>query len=289
MQFGFIASTGTAIEILHLATEAEAHGWDGFFHWDGIAPGTGEFWEDDDGQQKGFDVFDPWTILAAVAVKTSRIRLGAMVFPLSRRRPWKVAREALTVDHLSNGRLVIPVGLGAIDEGGFAKVHPEVTDRRERAERLDETLDILNLAWSGQPFSYNGTHYQLDDIRFLPPSVQQPRIPIWAVGSWPRPKSMARAARLDGIIPSISADPFRQPSPEEITAIIEWMRDHRDTDAPFDVVIEGISPGDDPAWVEENIRPRAEAGATWWIESRWEAPVSYDMLLERVRQGPPRL
>lgn len=289
MKFGFIATSGTIDDVLEIATEAEAHGWDGFFTWDGIAPGNGEFWDEANAQPETMQVFDPWTVLAAVAVKTTRITLGAMVFPLSRRRPWKVAREAMTVDQLSRGRLVMPVGLGAIDEAGFARVHPEVTDRKQRAERLDETLAILNLAWSGKPFSYSGQHYRLENVVFWPPAVQQPRIPIWVVGSWPRPKSMARAAQWDGIVPSISTDPFRQPAPQEVRDIAGWMREHRDGEAPFDVVLEGVSPADDAAWVEDTLRPLADAGATWWIESRWEAPNDAATLLERVRQGPPRL
>jgi alkanesulfonate monooxygenase SsuD/methylene tetrahydromethanopterin reductase-like flavin-dependent oxidoreductase (luciferase family) len=289
MKFGFIATSGTIDEVLEIANEAEAHGWDGFFTWDGIAPGNGEFWDEANAQPETMSVFDPWAVLAAVAVQTERVRLGAMIFPLSRRRPWKVAREAMTVDHLSNGRLVMPMGLGAIDEAGFARVHPEVTERRARAERLDETIEILERAWTGKPFSFAGTHYQLDDVVFWPPSVQQPRIPLWTVAAWPKPKSMARAARLDGIVPTIADDPFRQPSPAEIRDIVAWMEDHRETDAPFDVVLEGVSPPNDDEWVATTLRPLAEAGATWWIESRWEAPNDAQTLLERVRQGPPRL
>jgi alkanesulfonate monooxygenase SsuD/methylene tetrahydromethanopterin reductase-like flavin-dependent oxidoreductase (luciferase family) len=289
MKFGFIATTGSIDEVLEMATAVEDHGWDGFFYWDGIGPGNGEFWDEANANPSSMTVFDPWTVLAAAAVKTERITLGAMIFPLSRRRPWKVAREALTVDHLSRGRLVIPVGLGAIDEAGFARVHPEVTDRKQRAERLDETLDILQLAWTGKPFSYAGAHYQLDNVVFWPPAIQQPRIPLWAVGAWPRPKSMARTARLDGIVPSIADDPFRQLTPDEIRDIVDWERAHRDTDVPFDVVLEGVSPADDAEWVESTLRPLATAGATWWIESRWEAPNDPATLLERIRQGPPRL
>ncbi|MBA2469643.1 MAG: LLM class flavin-dependent oxidoreductase [Chloroflexia bacterium] len=278
MKFGFIATSGSAHDIVRMAEEADAHGWDGFFTWDGIGGGSGEM-----------EVFDPWAILAAVAVKTERVRLGAMIFPLSRRRPWKVAREALTVDHLSNGRLVIPVGLGAVDDGGFSKVHPETTDRKQRAALLDETLAILDLAWRGDAFTYDGEHYQLDDIRFAPRPVQRPRIPIWVVGSWPRPKSMARAARWDGILPSLSADPFKQPEPADLAAIGSWLAEHRTQHGPFDVILEGVSPGDDPAWTEGTLRPLAEAGGTWWIESRWEAPNDVETLIARIRQGPPRL
>jgi alkanesulfonate monooxygenase SsuD/methylene tetrahydromethanopterin reductase-like flavin-dependent oxidoreductase (luciferase family) len=278
MKFGFIATSGTAEQVIHLAEEVEANGWDGFFHWDGIGGGSYEA-----------DVFDPWAILAAVAVKTERVTLGAIIFPLSRRRPWKVAREALTIDHLSHGRLVIPVGLGAVDDGGFSKVHPEATDRRERAERLDETLEILEKAWSGESFTYQGKHYQLDDIRFIPRSVQQPRIPIWCVGSWPRPKSMARAARWDGILPSLYDNPFGGLKADDVSAVRNWIVGQRGSKDNFDIVLEGVSPANDPEWIENTLRPVANAGATWWIESRWEAPNDYETLLDRVRQGPPRL
>jgi alkanesulfonate monooxygenase SsuD/methylene tetrahydromethanopterin reductase-like flavin-dependent oxidoreductase (luciferase family) len=278
MKFGFIVPFATVDQNMNLAQEIESAGWDGYFTWDGIAVGDG-----------AVEIWDPWTLLAAVAVKTERIILGAMIFPLSRRRPWVVARQALTVDHLSHGRLVVPVGLGAVDDGGFSKVHPEVTDRKERAGLLDETLQILDLAWKGETFTFRGTHYELDDIRFMPKPVQRPRIPIWVVGSWLRPKSMARAARWDGIMPSISADPFRQPSPSEIEEIRAWIADHRDGAGPFELVVEGVSPGDDPEWAVTTLKPLADVGATWWIESRWEAPNDYDTLLQRIRLGPPRV
>jgi alkanesulfonate monooxygenase SsuD/methylene tetrahydromethanopterin reductase-like flavin-dependent oxidoreductase (luciferase family) len=276
MKFGFIMPRGTADQLLDLAQEIEAAGWDGFFYWDGIGIGDS-------------DVFDPWAILAAVAVKTERVTLGAMIFPLSRRRPWKVARETITVDHLSHGRLVIPVGLGALDDGGFSRVHPEVTDRGTRAELLDETLEILDRAWRGETFSYAGRHYQMENMTFRPKPVQQPRIPVWVVGAWPRPRSMARAARWDGIIPSISGDPFRALTPPDIREIRAWLTAHRDDGTPGEIVLEGVSPGDDPAWVESDLRPLADAGATWWIESRWEAPNDVETLRARIRQGPPKL
>lgn len=270
MKYGFIASTGSPAEQVELAVEAERAGWDGFFSWDGMAIGA-------------MDMYDPWAILAAAAVRTERITLGAMVFALTRRRPWKVAREAMTIDHLSGGRLVIPVGLGAADDdGGFGRVAPqEATDRKKRAALLDETLAIMEQAWSGEQVDFAGEHYRVDGLRFEPRPVQRPRIPIWVVGAWPRPKSMARAARWDGIIPALSGDP----SPDELRAITAWLREH---DAQTkDVILAGVSPGDEPGWAAVNVEPLAAAGATWWIESRWEAPNDPAALLDRVRQGPP--
>lgn len=278
MKFGFIMPYGTTDEVLEIAQEIEDAGWDGFFTWDGIAVGG-----------PTTPIFDPWAILSAVAVRTERVTLGAMIFPLSRRRPWKVVREAITVDHLSHGRLVIPVGLGAVDDGGFVRVHPETSDRRTRAELLDETLDILDLAWRGETFTYAGTHYQMEEMTFCPRPVQQPRIPVWVVGVWPRPKSMARAAKWDGIIPCVSNGPFHSHTPQDIYEIRNWMIAHRRDSTPGEIVLEGVSPGDDPAWVESDLQPLADAGATWWIESRWEAPNDVETLRRRIRQGPPKL
>ncbi|WP_152362247.1 LLM class flavin-dependent oxidoreductase [Microlunatus speluncae] len=274
MKYGFLASTGSARQMVELAVEAEQAGWDGFFSWDGIAIGA-------------MEMYDPWTILAAAAVRTERVTLGAMVFPLSRRRPWKVAREALTIDHLSGGRLVIPVGLGAVGDGGFSKVSPEVTDRRERAELLDETLAIMEQAWSGETVDFHGKHYRVDGLRFEPRPVQRPRIPIWVVAAWPRPRSMARAARWDGIMPSLSGDQERQLGPTDLVEITGWLRERNASTR--EVIIEGVSPGDDQTWIDEQLRPLADAGATWWIESRWEQPNDPATLLARVRQGPPRI
>lgn len=278
MKFGFVISKGSVDQVLEMAREAEHYGWDGVFTWDGISIGP-------------TDVFDPWTLLGAMATVTERVRLGAMVFALPRRRPWKVAREAITVDHLSQGRLVMPVGLGAApDDGGFSRVNTDTVDRKIRAQRLDETLDILERAWSGESFSYEGEQYQMRDMVFRPTPVQQPRIPIWVVGAWPKPKSMNRAVRWDGIVPMdmTGNDPFATISPDELRKMVAWIGERRGPDSPFDVVVEGQVDGTDAGAVRDKVGPLAEAGATWWIESRWEEHETPESLLERIRQGPPR-
>ena len=189
MRYGIILTAGDIHEIAAMAAEAEDAGWDGVFYWDGMAiPGADP-------------IYDPWVTLAAIAMRTERVRFGAIVTPPARRRPWKLARETMTLDHLSGGRIVLPVGLGALDDPGFGGVG-EPTDRRIRAELLDESLEILTRAWSGAPFSYEGKHYQMAEMAFRPPSLQQPRIPIWVVAIWPRARSVARALRYDGIMPS---------------------------------------------------------------------------------------
>ncbi len=275
MQYGFIIPGGDVRTIVELAYEAEAAGWDGVFYWDGIyieSVGT---------------MYDPWVVLAAIAMRTERVRIGAVLTPLARRRPWKLARETVTVDHLSNGRLILPVGLGALEDGGFAKVG-ETTDRKIRAQLLDEGLAILTGLWSGLPFSFQGEHYHVEEMTFLPPPVQSPRIPIWVVGVWPRTKSMQRALRYDGLLPAkMNADgSSAEVTPGDIQAMKEYIAEHRDQSTPFDIVWEGETPGDDPERAASIVQPWAEAGATWWMESRWSSSKE-DEVQTRIRQGPP--
>ena len=177
-------------------------------------------------------MYDPWVVLTAMAMRTERVRLGALVFAPSRRRPWKLAREAMTVDRLSGGRLVLPVGLGALDDQGFGNVGEE-TAARVRAERLDETLAILDGLWSGEPFGFDGDHYRFEPMTFRPRPVQEPRIPIWVVGAWPHSRSMRRAARWDGIVVQTASDgtpAARTCSPRPPTG--SWARGPRGPDRP---------------------------------------------------------
>ncbi len=280
MQYGFIIPGGDIHTILEMAQEAEEAGWDGVFYWDGICiEGAGP-------------LYDPWATLAAIALRTSRVRIGAVLTPPSRRRPWKLARETVTVDHLSHGRLVFPVGLGALDDGGFTKVG-EATERKERAELLDESLEIITGLWSGQPFSFHGQHFQVEEMTFLPPPVQSPRIPIWVVGAWPRDKSMQRVLRYDGLLPTkLNADgSLAEVTPADLSAIGAYIAEHRGADktTPFDIIWEGETPADDPEKARSLVRPWAEAGATWWMESRWGNPTRLDESRNRIRQGPPRI
>lgn len=278
MKYGFVTSYGTAKEYVQLAVAAEEHGWDGVFAWDDISVGPR-------------DVFDPWVVLGAMAMATERITIGSMIFSLARRRPWKVARESLTLDHLSDGRLVMPVGLGGTWDGGYANVNTDHPERKIRAELLDECLEILELAWKGEPFDYTGTHYQATDLVFQPRPVQQPRIPIWPVGAWPHEKSLARCAKYDGIIVSdMSSDNDDDAiiSPDVVTLVKSWITDRRGNDDPFDIVVEGETSGTDQSQNVETLQPLIEAGATWFIESRWEEE-TFESLMTRVVQGPPRV
>ena len=275
MRYGFVIPTGDPRTVAELAREVEEAGWDGAFYWDGICLGE-------------MDTYDPWVVMAAMAMRTERVRIGAVLTPPARRRPWKLARETMTLDHLSGGRLVLPVGLGALDDGGFSKVG-EPTDRRVRARLLDESLEILTGLWSGEPFSYEGEHYRFEEMTFRPPPVQRPRIPIWVVGAWPSEKSMRRALRYDGVLPATVGGSAGSPgvTPDTIREIKQYVEENRD-DA-FDIVWEGQTPGEDSERAASIVRSFAEAGATWWIESMWTPPNAPDDLRARIEQGPPNL
>lgn len=272
MRYGFIVPKGDPRAIAELAREAEEAGWDGVFYYDAICVGE-------------METYDPWVVMAAMAMRTERVRLGAILTPPPRRRPWKLARETMTLDYLSGGRLVLPVGLGTLDDGGFSKVG-EPTDRKIRVELLDESLEILTGLWSGEPFSYDGKHYHLEEMTFLPTSVQRPRIPIWVVGAWPSKKSMNRALRYEGLLAYTTRG---EVAPEDIRAMKEYVEENKEMDGTFDIVWEGVTPGDDLEWAASMVRPFAEAGATWWIESPWSPPNEPEDLRHRVGQGPPRI
>jgi alkanesulfonate monooxygenase SsuD/methylene tetrahydromethanopterin reductase-like flavin-dependent oxidoreductase (luciferase family) len=274
MQFGFVFPGGEARTAAEFASQAEAAGWNGFFVWEPVW-GT-----------------DAWISLTAAALRTERIRLGTLITPLSRMRPWKLASETATLDRLSDGRVILSVGLGALDSGFEA--FGEVTDRRKRAELLDEGLEILTGLWRGQPFEFKGKHYTIKPTEFMlpPPPVQQPRIPIWVVGAWPSRKSMSRALRYDGLLPNVLAEDGKvrmsPPTPEEFRKMRAYVLENRAQAGSFDIVAEGNTPGKNRKSAAEVVRPYADAGATWWIEAMWQAR-SLDDVLERIRQGPPDL
>ena len=274
MKYGFTLPRGDARIAAEFAHDAEAAGWDGFFVWEAV-------WS-----------VDAWVSLTAAAMRTERIRLGTMITPLSRMRPWRVASQTATLDHLSHGRLILAVGLGALDTG-FAEFG-EATDRKIRAELLDEGLDILTGLWRGQPFSYTGKHYTIQPLDFVPPPppVQQPRIPIWVVGAWPREKSMRRAARYDGLLPTAMGDDGKVRMSgatfDELRAMKTYIEKRRTLTTPFDIVVEGSTPGADAGEAARLLQPWAEAGATWWLETMWETK-DLEEVHTRIRQGPPRL
>jgi alkanesulfonate monooxygenase SsuD/methylene tetrahydromethanopterin reductase-like flavin-dependent oxidoreductase (luciferase family) len=210
------------------------------------------------------------------------VRLGVLVSAVARRRPWKLARETVSLDALSGGRLVVGAGLGSQAHEEFA-AFGEDPDPRVRAERLDEGLAILAGLWSGDAFSYRGTHYAVEETVFLPRPVQRPRIPIWIAGRWPARRPFRRAARWDGVFATFEGVGHADmPAPDELSAAVEYTLAQREDDGPFDVVVEGHSAGPDP----ELVAPFAAAGLTWWIEKLGWFRGSVDEMRERIRRGP---
>jgi len=272
MKYGFVFPGGEARTAAEYAQQAEAAGWNGFFVWEPVW-GT-----------------DAWVTLTAAAMVTNQIRLGTMLSPISRMRPWKLASETATLDRLSNGRVILSVGLGAVDTG--FKEFGEVTERKTRAELMDEGLEILTGLWQGQPFRYDGKHYKIEETNFFPPPppIQQPRIPVWVVGVWRREKSMSRVLRYDGILPGVVGEDgaMHQAMPHEIQQIRKYVDEQRRDEGTFDIIVEGETPGNDPEKASEMVGEWEAAGATWWIEAMWSSQ-SESAVLQRIRQGPPRI
>ena len=212
-----------------LAVAAEAAGWDGFFVWDHLR------WH-----EPVAAATDPWIALAAIAAATERIRLGTLVTAVARRRPAKLARETAALDLLSNGRAVLGAGLGSDRFGGEFSLFGEEADDRVRAAMLDEALDVVRRAWTGEPVHHRGDHYVVDGVRFLPRPVQG-AIPIWVAGFPGKARPRQRAARHDGFFPVNLAGPDQLA--EEVAAV-NAMRE--DPAAPYDFVA-AIAPGTDPA------------------------------------------
>ena len=227
--------------IARLAADAEERGWHGVFVWDHVR------W-----REPIREVADPWITLTAIATATERVMLGPLVTPLARRRPAKVAKETATLDRLSGGRLILGVGLGGDQFAEEFSKTGEQLDDRVRGEMLDESLEILTTAWSGEPVNHHGKHYLIDDVQFLPRPVQRPGVPVWVAGYHGNIKPLRRAARYDGFFPVglENVDQFAQ--------AVAAVRDLRgDNSAPYDIVVE-LPPGSD-------VAPYAEAGATWWM------------------------
>ncbi|GCE31854.1 luciferase-like protein [Dictyobacter alpinus] len=251
---------GDARILAELGCLAEEAGWDGVFLEDYIVH-----------QSAGaVPTCDPWIALAAIAIGTKRIILSTSVTPLPRRRPWKVAREAVALDQLSNGRFMLGVGSGDANEAGFSLVN-EARDAKERAQILDEALDIIVGLWSGEPFSYQGSHFQVDNMTFLPTPVQKPRIPILVGGGWPLKGPSLRAARYDGCClykqqqPGKSED-WTPADVQELKTFIENHRSEQQKATPYEIKLGGRSRSED--WEKDRalMRSLAGAGVTWWVE-----------------------
>ncbi|RZS36883.1 alkanesulfonate monooxygenase SsuD/methylene tetrahydromethanopterin reductase-like flavin-dependent oxidoreductase (luciferase family) [Herbihabitans rhizosphaerae] len=269
---------GDARTVASVAKAAEDAGWDALFVWDHVVHV----------KTLGRSFGDPWMLLTAAALATTRIKLGTLVTPVARRRPHQLARQVSTLDNLSGGRVIIGTGLGAPIEDEYGSFG-EPTDPVVIAELLDEGLDLLDRYWSGEQVSHEGKHHIVRDVTLLPTPVQRPRVPVWVAGYWPNRKPMRRAARWDGVVPLFKSANHGTPPPvHEVRDLVDYVSSHRDGGGPFDVVVGGSSTRD----AADVIGPLADAGATWWDERMPINSADLDKLtpiMRRIEQGPPAL
>jgi alkanesulfonate monooxygenase SsuD/methylene tetrahydromethanopterin reductase-like flavin-dependent oxidoreductase (luciferase family) len=256
--------------VASLAAAAEQAGWDGFFVWDHMLAGPGTA------------VADAWTTLAAIATATTTIRLGALVTPLSRRRPWTLARQIATLDHLSGGRLVVGIGLGDDGWQEFSAFGEEVSPRG-RAELLDESLDVLLAFLAGNEVTYHGKHLAIDSPPLLPKPVQDP-VPVWAACRWPHRKPLARAARLQGCFPIFGGTGPLSYGSAEVTAVraalssLGASRSHQ-------LVVCGATRRVSPSERDAFIAGMRESGVDWLLESF--SPGVTPAEIEAIVAAPP--
>lgn len=278
--FGDFADPRTVAEV---ARAAEQAGWDGLFVWDHVVH--------DKRLRRGQPFGDPWVLLAAAAMTTSRIRLGTLVTPVPRRRPEQLARQVATLDVLTGGRMVFGAGLGGPIEDEFASFG-DTTDPVVLAERLDEGLELLQRYWSGATVNHEGRHFRVRDVALLPATVQQPRPPVWIAGWWPNRRPMRRAAAWDGAAPLFaSARHGYPPATDDVRALVDYLRSCRGTraDEPFDIVVGGATEAGTAADV---IGPLQDAGITWWDERLRQDVDEFDKLapvMRRIEGGPAQL
>ena len=278
--FGDFADARTVATV---AAAAEQAGWDALFVWDHVVH--------DKVKRRGQPFGDPWMLLTAAALVTSRIRLGTLVTPVARRRPEQLARQVATLDSLSGGRVIFTAGLGGPIEDEYGSFG-ETTDPVMLAERLDEGLELLERYWSGEPVNHDGRHYQVRDVTLLPASLQRPRPPVWIGGYWPHRRPIRRAARWDGVVPLFTTARHGQVPPlDQVRDLVAYVREQRGERQghPFEIVLGGVSPGD-PAKAQDLLAPLADAGATWWDERQLQTTDDVHRLapvLRRIEQGPP--
>jgi alkanesulfonate monooxygenase SsuD/methylene tetrahydromethanopterin reductase-like flavin-dependent oxidoreductase (luciferase family) len=266
---------GYAKHLANIAKEAEDSGWDGFFIFDHILVE----------KPSKYEIVDPWVALTAIATNTKKIRFGTTVTPLPRRRPWKLARETVSIDQLSEGRLILSLGLGYPPEAEYG-AFGEKTNNKFRGQLLDEGLDILLGLWTGNPFSFKGTHYKIDNVKFLPKPFQQPRISVWGAGFWPGKVPFIRAAKLDGIFP-LAKKAHGKLTAEDFKVIKEFIFEYRTITSPFDIVwLKGILPKTGQKVNKAELRKYEEVGVTWRM-FYLGATLTYEDILKRIRYGPP--
>lgn len=271
MKFGFVYPLGDTKATANASEVAEKAGWDGFFVWEPLYG------------------IDAWVSLTACALRTKKIKLGTMLSPLPRLKPWKLASEAVTLDNLSGGRIILAVGLGALDKAWLSM--GEIQDRKIRAELLDEGLELLDKFWQGKPFSFTGKHFTINnfDSFMAPPIIRQPKIPIWVVGALGYEKSMNRAFKHDGILPTLQKKRKNQTLSVEDIKDIKQQIVEKYGKKEFDIIIPKEHLPEDFKVNKENISEFEKAGGTWWIEGMWDVMGQKNPeaeILERIKKGP---
>ncbi|MFY9890182.1 MAG: LLM class flavin-dependent oxidoreductase [Streptosporangiaceae bacterium] len=260
--------------VARLAADAEQAGWDGFYLWDHMLA------------EPGMAVAEAWTTLAAIAMTTQRVRIGAMVTPLARRRPWVLARQIATLDRLCGGRLDVGIGLGDDGWREFSAFGDEASPRT-RGELLDESLEIIQDLLSGNEVARAGRHFSIDTAPVLPVPVQDP-VPFWAAVRWPNRRPLARAARLQGCFPIFAGSGQLPPPPgaadlAELRAELAGLGAPRSLDVAVRVSLHQLADAARP----EAAAALAEAGVTWLLEAF--APGQDAAEIEAyVRSGPVR-
>ncbi len=266
---------GSIDNLVKISQKIETTGWNGHFIWDWILGNKDPIHQ----------IVDPWIALTAMASRTKKIKLGTNITPIPRRRPWKLARETVSLDRFSNGRLILGVGLGFPPEEEFAAFGEE-SDIKIRAKKMDEGLEVLLGLWSGTKFSYNGEYYKIDNVTFLPKALQTPRIPIWGAGTWPFKKPFIRSTKLDGVVPMDNDDYF--PTPKTLLEIISLIKEHRSNMKDFDIVACVRTMGIDSQKREELLSEYIDVGATWLVESIDESTDKTECF-DFIEQGPPEI
>ncbi|TFG09465.1 LLM class flavin-dependent oxidoreductase [Candidatus Heimdallarchaeota archaeon] len=262
--------------VVDFAVEAEKAGWDGIFLIDHIMFS----------REQISSITDTWILLAAIAARTEKIKIGTCVTALPRYHPWQFAKMTATLDVLSKGRLILGLGLGGphVDYEAFGQKY----DLKILAEKMDECLEIVQGLWRGEIYSFTGKHYQIDRACLLPKPVQKPRIPLILGGTWPNKKPFIRAAKFDGILPIHKNFP-QDLSPLELKETIDIVKENRTLDEPFEVITFGsgfFAQGHH----KDIVQSYANAGITWWLEHvNTLMQPSVDAMMEIVKQGPPKL
>ena len=278
--------------LVELAKMTEEAGWDGFFICDHLLL-------DPEGY---LGLADPSIMLGAIAAVTEKVVIGSMVTPVSRRRPWKLAKEFASLDQLSNGRVRIGAGLGGMDQE-FANFG-EDPNKKVLAKKVDEGLAIMEKLHTGEAVSFEGEIYQMSETRLLPRPIQRPRIPVWIAAMLPFKAGQRRSARWDGIMPQVMPEILDEtqdisgldmrilmaPSPEQIEEVVAFTSELRDTNDPFDVVVSSVSYGLDKDAVSSKLQAYRDAGTTWWLE--WldcGKPGTLQQVREQILAGPPEI